>query len=126
MLPLKHGAMFQLQTHLIFLKGRAVCQRIKKMWCKSLLLKKKKSLIGSWLCKTCIDRQEKIIIIQGKMIFCHVDINLSLLFILKGLSCGSEGKEYSVSIPELGRSPRGGHDNPLQYSYLESPMDREA
>ena len=60
------------------------------------------------------------------MIFCHVDINLSLLFILKGLSCGSEGKEYSVSIPGLGRSPRGGHDNPLQYSYLESPMDREA
>ena len=25
-----------------------------------------------------------------------------------------------------GRSPGGGHDNPLQYSYLESPMDRGA
>ena len=24
----------------------------------------------------------------------------------------------------LGRSPRGGHGNPLQYSYLENPMDR--
>ena len=30
------------------------------------------------------------------------------------------------SVPGLGRSPGGGHGNPLQYSYLESPMDREA
>ena len=28
------------------------------------------------------------------------------------------------SIPRLGRSPGAGHDNPLQYSCLESPMDR--
>ena len=28
------------------------------------------------------------------------------------------------SIPVLGRSPRGGHGNPLQYSCLENPMDR--
>ena len=28
------------------------------------------------------------------------------------------------SVPVLGRSPGGGHDNPLQYSYLENPMDR--
>ena len=30
------------------------------------------------------------------------------------------------SIPELGRSPGGGHGNPLQYSFLENPMDRGA
>ena len=30
------------------------------------------------------------------------------------------------SIPELERSPGGGHGNPLQYSCLENPMDREA
>ena len=29
-------------------------------------------------------------------------------------------------IPGLERSPGGGHDNPLQYSYLENPMDRGA
>ena len=29
-------------------------------------------------------------------------------------------------IPGLGRSPRGRHDHPLQYSYLENPMDRGA
>ena len=27
------------------------------------------------------------------------------------------------SIPETGRSPGGGHDNPLQYSCLENSMD---
>ena len=42
---------------------------------------------------------------------------------------GSDG-EASVynagdpgSIPELGRSPGEGNDNPLQYSCLENPMD---
>ena len=29
-------------------------------------------------------------------------------------------------IPGLGRAPRGGHGNPLQYSFLENPMDRGA
>ena len=28
------------------------------------------------------------------------------------------------SIPGSGRSPVGGHGNPLQYSCLENPMDR--
>ena len=30
------------------------------------------------------------------------------------------------SIPGLGRSPGGGHDNSLPYSCLENPMDRGA
>ena len=29
-------------------------------------------------------------------------------------------------IPELGRSPGVGNGNPLQYSYLKNPVDREA
>ena len=29
------------------------------------------------------------------------------------------------SIPGLGRSPGGGHGNPLQYSCWENPMDRK-
>ena len=29
-------------------------------------------------------------------------------------------------IPGLGRSPREGNGNPLQYSYLRNPMDRGA
>ena len=30
-----------------------------------------------------------------------------------------------VWIPVCGRSPGGGHGNPLEYSCLENPMDRE-
>ena len=30
------------------------------------------------------------------------------------------------SFPGLGRSPGGGHGNPLQYSFLENPTDRGA
>ena len=29
-------------------------------------------------------------------------------------------------LPGLGRSPREGHGNPLQYACLDSPMDRGA
>jgi len=45
---------------------------------------------------------------------------------------GSDGKESAChagdlgSIPGSGRSPGGGHGNPLQFSCLENPMDRGA
>ena len=32
----------------------------------------------------------------------------------------------TISIPGLGRSPGDGNGNPLQYSFLENPMDRGA
>ena len=49
-----------------------------------------------------------------------------------GFPSNSETKESACnvgdmgSIPGLGRSPGGGHGNPLQYSCLENPMDRGA
>ena len=49
-----------------------------------------------------------------------------------GLPCSSDGKESLCntgdpgSIPGLGRSPGEGNGNPLQYFYLENPMDRGA
>ena len=33
---------------------------------------------------------------------------------------------HTGSTPGSGRSPGGGHGNPLQYSCLENPMDRGA
>ena len=42
---------------------------------------------------------------------------------------GSDNKESACnagdlgSIPGLGRSPGGGHDNPLQYSCLKNPHE---
>ena len=42
-------------------------------------------------------------------------------------SACSAGDEGDVgSVPGSGRSPGGGHGNPLQYSCLENPMDRGA
>ena len=44
----------------------------------------------------------------------------------------SDGKEYTCNVGDLGsisesrRSPGEGNDNPLQYSYLENPMDKGA
>ena len=35
-------------------------------------------------------------------------------------------KRKAGLIPELGRSPGGGHGNPLQYSCLENSLDRVA
>ena len=54
------------------------------------------------------------------------------VYIYIGFSVGSAGKESACnagdlgSISGLGRSPGGGHGNPLQYSCLEHPMDRGA
>ena len=44
----------------------------------------------------------------------------------KESSCGTGDAGSVGSIPGLGRSPGGGHGNPLQYSCLENPMHRGA
>ena len=57
---------------------------------------------------------------------------LSSSRIKMGFPGGSDAKESACnegdlnSIPGLGRSPEGGHGNPLQYSCLENPMNRGA
>ena len=49
--------------------------------------------------------------------------------LLLGFPGDSDGKEYVCNvgdlglIPGLGRSPGGGHGNPLQYSCLENPHE---
>ena len=45
---------------------------------------------------------------------------------VKNLSADAEDIRDAASIPGFGRSPGGGHGNPLQYSCLENPMDRVA
>ena len=46
--------------------------------------------------------------------------------VVKKLLANAEDIKDACSIPGLGRCPGGGHGNPLQYSYLENPMNREA
>ena len=49
-----------------------------------------------------------------------------------GFPGGSDSKGSALNVEDLGlipgseRSPRGGHDNSLQYSCLENPVDRGA
>ena len=58
--------------------------------------------------------------------------NKSCLSRIDGLPCSSNGKESACnvgdpgSVPGLGRSSGEGNGNPLQYSCLKNPMDREA
>ena len=61
-------------------------------------------------------------------------INMYTLYIIKSFPDGSMGKEFAYNagdtgdmgwIPGSGRSPEGDNGNPLQYSCLKNPMDKE-
>ena len=49
-----------------------------------------------------------------------------MVLVVKNPSANAGDLRDMGSIPVSGRSPRGGHSNPLQYSCLENPMDRGA
>ena len=49
-----------------------------------------------------------------------------VVLVVKNPLANERGIKDMGSIPGSGRSPGGGHGNPLQYSYLENPMDRGA
>ena len=49
-----------------------------------------------------------------------------MVLVVKNLPANARDVREAVSTPGLGRSPEGGHGNPLQYSCLENPMDRVA
>ena len=44
--------------------------------------------------------------------------------VARNLLTSAEDRRETGSIPKSGRSPEGGHGNPLQYSCLENPMGR--
>ena len=49
-----------------------------------------------------------------------------VLLVLKNSPANAGDIRDTGSIPGLGKSPEGGHGNPLQYSCLENPVDRGA
>ena len=49
-----------------------------------------------------------------------------MALVVKIPPANAEGIRDPGSILGSGRSPEGGHGNPLQYSCLENPMDRGA
>ena len=48
-----------------------------------------------------------------------------VVLVVKNLPANAGDIRDSGSIPGSGRSPGRGHGNPLQFSWLENPMDRE-
>ena len=46
--------------------------------------------------------------------------------VVKNLPTSAEDIRVAGLIPELGRSPREGHDNPLQYPCLENPIGQRS
>ena len=55
-----------------------------------------------------------------------VDLVSQVALIVKNPPANVGHIRDSGSVPRSGRSPGGGHGNPLQYSYLENPTDRGA
>ena len=47
-----------------------------------------------------------------------------VVLVVKNLPTNARDVRDTGLIPGLGRSPGGGHGNPLQYSCLENPMDK--
>ena len=63
----------------------------------------------------------------GKELWCSARRGASQVALVVETPPGDAGDlRGGGSIPESGRSPAGGHGNPLQYSCLENPMDRGA
>ena len=64
---------------------------------------------------------------------CHIIISClfyywasQVVLVVKNPPINAGNIRDTGSIPGLGRSPGGGHGNPLQYSFLENPKDRGA
>ena len=71
------------------------------------------------------------LLLREIVLTCHLSYSLACSR-TPSFPYGSDGKEFACNmgdlglIPELGRSPGGGHGNPLQYSCLENSMDKRA
>ena len=66
--------------------------------------------------------------INGIKMIMHMGLTKKLgasqvALMVKNLPASEEDIRDSGLIPGWGRSPGGGHGNPLQYSRLENPMD---
>ena len=74
-------------------------------------------------------------IIPSFVALCHIPLFCILkdlmrlsqvVLVVKKLPANAGNVRGVDLIPGLGRSPRGEHGNPLQYSCLDNPMDRGA
>ena len=54
---------------------------------------------------------------------CYCSLNF---LVIKNPLANAEDVRDTGSVPRSERSPEGGHGSPLQYTFLENPMDRGA
>ena len=54
------------------------------------------------------------------------ELTPQVVLVVRNSSAKAGDERDAGSVPGPGRSPGGGHGNPLQYSCLENPMDRGA
>ena len=110
-------------------RTRGGCQRLAKGVKKSRVLSPARDfMLINFLCspgRWCPDKSNK----STRLCLGY----LVLFWVLqRGIFFGSDGKASARnvgdqgSIPGLGRCPREGNGNPLQYSYLENSMNGEA
>ena len=62
---------------------------------------------------------------RGSLVAMQI-LRTTVVLVVKNLPANAGDIRDMGSIPGSGRSPGGGHGNPLQYSCLEDPMDRGA
>ena len=64
--------------------------------------------------------------LKGNYMIVKLDGAFQVALVVRNLPANAGDLRDSGSIPDSGRSPGGGHGNPLQYFCLENPMDRGA
>ena len=62
---------------------------------------------------------------RGSLVAMQI-LRATVMLVVKNLPANAGDIRDMGLIPRLGRSPGGGHGSPLQYSWLENPMDRGA
>ena len=84
--------------------------------------------MGSGPQSTGVGRGQKGCSSKGTWRFCSFILgksgDLAGVSVIKNPPANAGDARVTGSIPGSGRSSRGGHGNPLQYSCLENPMDR--
>ena len=84
----------------------------------------------SWHCGRLPDLPDLNFQILWRVVIFSMPIRLprasQVVLVIKNPPTNARDVRDTGSIPELGRFPEGGNDNPLQYSCVENPMDRGA
>ena len=128
-----HQVLLQQTSHLPFIKRCAVMKQYRRKQMQSFpsLRETKHLLADSWifgLFRNNISKNILFFSLTGIYHTRHGCISgaSQVALLVKNRPANAGDIRNSDSIPGLGRSPGGGHSNPLQYSCLENPLDRGA